>query len=102
MLLPAAVTYLGELSAAGEGSGLSTLKSELSGLVDDMVARLRALETANVSHPHEQNVIGHARYVQTELIPAMNSLREVAGRLERVVPDTLWPLPKYSEVLFIK
>ncbi len=30
------------------------------------------------------------------------AVREVADRLEKVVPDDLWPLPKYSEVLFIK
>jgi glutamine synthetase len=29
-------------------------------------------------------------------------VREVADRLERCVPDSLWPLPKYSEILFIK
>ena len=32
----------------------------------------------------------------------MAAVREVADRLEQVVPDDLWPLPKYSEVLFIK
>ena len=32
----------------------------------------------------------------------MDAVREVADRLERVVPDDLWPLPKYSEMLFIK
>jgi glutamine synthetase len=26
----------------------------------------------------------------------------VADKLERIVPDDLWPLPKYSEILFIK
>jgi glutamine synthetase len=32
----------------------------------------------------------------------MADVREVADRLERLVADDLWPLPKYSEVLFIK
>jgi glutamine synthetase len=32
----------------------------------------------------------------------MASTREVADRLERIVADDLWPLPKYSEMLFIK
>jgi len=27
---------------------------------------------------------------------------DVADRLERIVADDLWPLPKYSEMLFIK
>ena len=29
-------------------------------------------------------------------------VREVADRLERIVADDLWPLPKYSEMLFIR
>jgi glutamine synthetase len=37
-----------------------------------------------------------------EVVPAMAAVREVADKLEKVVADDLWPLPKYSEVLFIK
>ena len=29
-------------------------------------------------------------------------VREVGDRLEKIVADDLWPLPKYSEILFIK
>jgi glutamine synthetase len=36
------------------------------------------------------------------VLPAMGAVREVADRLERIVADDLWPLPKYSEMLFIK
>jgi len=36
------------------------------------------------------------------VIPAMNDVREIADKLEKLVADDLWPLPKYSEVLFIK
>ena len=43
-----------------------------------------------------------AKYVQTSVMDAMAAVRDVADRLEKVVPDDLWPLPKYSEVLFIK
>jgi glutamine synthetase len=32
----------------------------------------------------------------------MESMRETADALEKVVADDLWPLPKYSEILFIK
>ena len=102
MLVPAAVRYLGELTLAGEGTGLATLRSEVTEMLDEMVVRLQDLERANSEHPEEQNVLGHAHYVQQTVLPAMESLREVADRLERVIPDTLWPLPKYSEVLFIK
>jgi hypothetical protein len=36
------------------------------------------------------------------MLPAMAAVREVADRLEGLVPDDLWPLPKYAEILFIK
>ncbi len=36
------------------------------------------------------------------VIPAMAAVRDGADRLEKVVADDLWPLPKYSEILFIK
>jgi glutamine synthetase len=32
----------------------------------------------------------------------MTAVREVADKLEKLVADDLWPLPKYAEVLFIK
>ena len=36
------------------------------------------------------------------MIVAMNDVRDVADRLEKLVADDLWPLPKYSEMLFVK
>jgi glutamine synthetase len=40
--------------------------------------------------------------MRDNVIPAMDAVREVADRLEKIVADDLWPLPKYSEMLFIK
>ena len=36
------------------------------------------------------------------VLPAMAAVRDAADKLETVVADDLWPLPKYSEMLFIK
>jgi glutamine synthetase len=100
-LLPAAVRYLGELAVAGESTGVATIAAEVSGLVDEFVVRIGALAEANL-HPHIDDVLEYARYVQNTVVPAMMAVREVADQLERVVPDSIWPLPKYSEILFIK
>jgi glutamine synthetase len=101
LLLPAAIRYLAELRAAGEGAGIATIAGEVSGYVDRFVEAIGELATANESHPHA-DVLDAARYVQNSVVPAMDAVREVADHLERVVPDSLWPLPKYSEILFIK
>ena len=81
---------------------MQRLKDELGGLVDEFVEAIFALETANRDHPEGAEILEEAKYVQTEVLPAMATAREVADRLERIVPDDLWPLPKYSEILFIK
>jgi glutamine synthetase len=102
MLLPAAIRYLGELGVAGTSAGVERLRSEVAGLVDRFVERIAALETANTSHPVVDDELERAKYVQHTVVPAMAAVREIADQLERVVPDSLWPLPKYSEILFIK
>jgi glutamine synthetase len=97
-LLPAAVRYLATLDDAD----VDVLEDELREEVDKFIKAIQALEEANLKHEGEEGSIEHARYMRDVVIPAMNATREVADRLERLVPDDLWPLPKYSEILFIK
>jgi glutamine synthetase len=101
MILPAALRQLDILDEAGEGAGVAKLTDELNGLVDEFVDAILALEKANAHHPDVEG-IKHAIYMRDTVIPAMDAVRAVADRLERVVADDLWPLPKYSEMLFIK
>ena len=102
MLLPAAIRYLGELGIAGSSKGIEAIRREVAGLVDAFVERIGALESANTCEPPGEGALERARYIQHSIVPAMSAVREVADKLERVVPDSLWPLPKYSEILFIK
>jgi glutamine synthetase len=97
MLLPAAVRHLNELKAADH----SGLIAESEGLVDELYEAIIGLEKANVGHPAEEG-LELAKYMRDTVIPAMESVRAVADKLERIVADDLWPLPKYSEMLFIK
>ncbi|MEA2188290.1 MAG: glutamine synthetase, partial [Solirubrobacteraceae bacterium] len=43
-----------------------------------------------------------AHHMRDVVVPAMTEVRSIADRLERLVADDLWPLPRYSEILFIK
>lgn len=97
MLLPAAVRHTAELRAGGN----EALVSESDALVGELFEAILALEKANRDHPVEEG-LQHAIYMRDSVIPAMEGVREVADRLERIVADDLWPLPKYSEMLFIK
>ncbi|HWI06650.1 MAG TPA: glutamine synthetase III, partial [Solirubrobacteraceae bacterium] len=96
MLLPAAVRHLNELIA----SGREGLIDEFAPLVASFHKAIVALEKANEDPGLEGMDL--ALYVRDTVIPAMTSVRDCADRLERLVADDLWPLPKYAEILFIK
>jgi glutamine synthetase len=40
--------------------------------------------------------------MRDRILPAMAAVREVVDRMEKVIPDDLWPLPRYREMLFVK
>jgi glutamine synthetase len=99
MLLPAAVRYLNELSV----TGLDELVGEVEPLIKELHFALLKLEDANLDENHpEGSAPKEALYMRDTVIPAMEDVRDVADRLEKLVADDLWPLPKYSEMLFIK
>ena len=97
LLLPASLRHLADLRAAG----VESLIAETSDLVHKFVEAIVALERVNAPHP-DVDGLKHALYMRDEVVPAMEGVRAIADRLERIVADDLWPLPKYSEMLFIK
>jgi glutamine synthetase len=99
MLLPAAARHLALLREAELGE----LAGQTAELIASLTESIEQLESANLAdnHPHD-DVLAHSKYMCDEVVPAMAAVREVADKLEKVVADDLWPLPKYSEVLFIK
>ena len=100
--LSAQIAEAKAVGAAGDSAGVGKLAAEIGGLLDEFVDAIFALETANRDHPEEGDILAEAKYVQTTVLPAMQAARDVADQLEKIVPDDLWPLPKYSEILFIK
>jgi glutamine synthetase len=99
MLLPAAVRYHTELLSAQ----LPDLAGETSELLGGFVDAIRQLESANLAENQpDDDLLAHANYIHDTVIPAMEEARAAADRLEKIVADDLWPLPKYSEILFIK
>jgi glutamine synthetase len=98
MLLPAAVRHLETLKAAG----VLALIGECEALVDAFVNAIGALEDANATHEGEEGSLEHATYMRDTVLAALENVRGIADRLEKIVADDLWPLPRYSEMLFIK
>jgi glutamine synthetase len=97
MILPAALRYL----ALGDDSGIDAVTEEATPLVDELVAAIKELDEAN-EYPEGIEGMDLAIHARDKQVAAMARVREAADKLEKVVPDDLWPLPKYAEMLFIR
>ena len=69
--------------------GLTALSLKLGAGLDDLHVKCDVLEKALAHGLHEDQ------------IAAMGDLRKTVDRLEGLVDDSRWPLPKYREILFI-
>jgi glutamine synthetase len=98
MLLPAAARHQALLISAQLGE----LASETESLISTLVDKIGVLEQANLAENQPEEGLDLGKYILNTTIPAMTGVREAADALEKVVTDDLWPLPKYSEILFVK
>jgi glutamine synthetase len=97
MLLPAALRHLDLIDEAE----VAELDDEARPVVLELVAAIKELEAANL-YPDGVEGLDLAIYARDNQLTAMAKVREVADRLEKIVADDLWPLPKYSEILFVR
>jgi glutamine synthetase len=120
MVVPAAEKQMALTAAAWNGMAAGKVPSTLgaraavgSGAFEGRVGAISAaLETVLASSEgltgllsdldcvHDERM--RARRLADEVRPLMAEAREAADRLEKLVDDELWPLPKYREMLFVK
>jgi len=97
MIVPAAIEYQGTLADTIESlkdSGCvvketESLLKEVVSFTENALASVKKLDKAALGKD------------TTKIIEEMNSLRESVDGLEGVVPDEIWPLPTYAEMLFM-
>ena len=115
MILPAVLEYQNRLAstivqtkAAVSSINLDSHEELLKSIADKItefrhaIERLEKSEDKNNGHSlneEEQYIL--AKFYQDEVIPAMTEVRRIADELEVMVDDSLWPLPKFREMLFI-
>jgi glutamine synthetase len=97
MLLPAALRHIALVDAAG----MDALAGEARTLAGEFADAISALEEAN-QYPDGVEGLELAIYARDHQLTALARVRALGDQLEKIVADDLWPLPKYSEILFIK
>ncbi len=73
---------------------LTALTEDMMSKIDDLQAKADAVPTDDVFET------GH--YYAYTVMPAMESLREVADTLETMVAKEYWPFPTYTELLYLQ
>lgn len=115
MVLPAAYQQQGLIAAAvkelveveklanvGTASApqIQQLK-QISELISKLAGTLEAFESLAAKLVGEEDIHKKARGYADQIVPAMADIRAVCDKLEEVVADEFWPLPKYREMLFL-
>jgi len=94
MILPAAMTAQGELAssiksvlaAGGTATGAKAMLKAMCVETEKLFKAVSALEKAHGAD---------------KLIASMGKVREASDALETLVPEDIWPLPSYAEMMFM-
>ncbi len=108
-VVPSALEYKAELLAsvnASKQAGVDfSIEKELLSMLDQTFQKVysecsnlkRALETVDL----DEHVTAAAKFAE-QLMPMSESLANQCNELEELIPDHLWSLPKYREMLFLR
>ncbi|KAK9762299.1 hypothetical protein K7432_012101 [Basidiobolus ranarum] len=106
-ILPSAYEYRKELALSANAlDALSidaTAEKKLLTLMSSIVKELQEnTETlvSSVDSVEQQDHLEQARGACQQILPSMDKVRTLADRLEEVVADKFWGLPKNTELLF--
>ncbi len=107
-ILPAALEYqkqVGQSVAAVRSGGATSVQGKrlllkYTKLADKFKTQTDALD-ALLAHGGATTE-KHAKYMRDKVIPAMNALRATGDEIEFLTPHSIWPLPTYREMLFVK
>jgi glutamine synthetase len=112
-ILPAAINYQSQLLKnieAADDAGLKKkvvasqikLAEKVGGYINDIVDLDEDMDKAREKAESLEDISAEAKAYADDVFPYFGKIREAADALEMIIPDELWPLPKYREMLFVK
>ena len=88
----------GERIAAQDLEMIEKMADHMSVIKDKVNSMVDARKKANIIEDQRTKAIAYSETV----FPLMDEIRYHIDKLELMVDDEMWPLPKYRELLFIK
>jgi len=100
MIYPAAISYLSKIAS----TGIKLDYSPAGAVAETASAMMACVEKLNAAleSEHFDSTEAHMSFLANDVRGLMDEVRASADKLETLVADDLWPLPKYREMLFIK
>ncbi len=101
------MSVIKDLKALGDVIPAKAQKAEIDLLksvtqkISDLSAGLEKIEKVLAEAGKINDEVKKSKLIADKLVDALNEVRIPADVLEGIIPDDLWPLPKYSEMLFI-
>jgi glutamine synthetase len=99
-VLPAAYRQHALLIGAGAGKSIKAALERVGAAIDDLDGRMASLAAA-ADKAASEALDKKARLYADQVVPGMAAVREVCDRIEEMVADEFWTLPKYREMLFL-
>lgn len=111
-ILPSVFQYLNTVSESFRGlrdMGLETAANQTRSEAETLYHHFHALrEQVQAMVQKKEEALGHtdelatAQAISGEIKPLLEQIRHHADQLEKLVDDSLWRLPKYRELLFLR
>ena len=109
-ILPGSSRYscrLGNAVSAVDAAGVNSntqknMLQKVCDLISELNKSIESLEEAVEKASGIGDVAEQARFYREGVFSTMETVRESADELEKIVDTDLWPLPSYAEMLFIK
>ncbi len=110
-IVAAALKYLGQLQSVlaqwtliGQPppQALANLASEIGQRTETIVRKVEEMTEARKRANHLEDLRKKAQAYRDEVKPLFDQIRYEADKLELIVDDKFWPIPKYRELLYLR
>jgi glutamine synthetase len=78
---------------------LTSISQHIHAIRTEVEAMIEARKQANEINDSRERAIAYCEKIKA---PYFDKIRYHADKLELMIDDALWPLPKYREILFIR
>jgi glutamine synthetase len=108
-ILPVAIEYKSQLSAAvanqkavGSDSSIeSEMLKNLSNYTNSLYTKVNKL-ISSLESSHHKGEDALSMIIGQELMPMSVEVADICNKIEEIVPEDMWPIPKFYDMLFIR